>query len=119
MIVNFLDRPDSSEPEEEEEPDYSGYSKDKGSSSLFPSRADMSESLEASEMTPVSETGIELGSGGALEVEVIPPAALKSLLELENRVTVLSSDVKVLKIINVALLITLFTVVYQFTRPIW
>ena len=166
--------------EDEEEPDYSGYSKDKsrgrevgnvkkGSSSLFPSRADyaaMTESREATWMenkpqgtatkksygfssgykasqasvaapapapastlasveattdsvAPVSETGIELGSGGTLEVEVIPPAALKSLLELEDRVTVLSSDVKELKIVNAALLIALFTVVYQFTRPIW
>ena len=54
--------------------------------------------------------GIELGSGGALNpVEVIPPEALKSLLELEDRVTMLSTDVNELKIVNAALLITLFT----------
>ena len=173
--------------EEEEEPDYSGYSADKsrgrelgsvrkGSSSLFPTREDyasMSKSRESSQETnqveatppkayglssgytpgqaavpvpapapvstipssalvsasavdtetstaPTSEVGIELGSGGALNpVEVIPPEALKSLLELEDRVTMLSSDVNELKIVNAALLITLFTVVYQFTRPIW
>ena len=144
--------------EEEEDPDYSGYSADKsrgktlgsvkkGSSSLFPSRAEYASMSEAREMAPPSSmvpapgsllnspveivgiiggaddsTGIELGSGRVLEpleVQVIPPDMLKTLLDLEERVSLLSSDMNELKIVNAVLLLALFVTVYSLTRPIW
>ena len=66
----------------------------------------------------VPSTAIEMPMPD-LDVEVIPPDTIKSLVKLEAKVERLSSDLVELKIVNAGLLGVLAITIYPLTRPIW